>query len=73
MSAKQEIEEIRESVKAHDRQIDGLIRAIEAEHKTVSALAVAVVRHDDEMEKLKALIESLGRQLQAYLNRLPPQ
>ncbi len=80
MAAKQEIEELRESIKAHDRQIDGLIRAFEAEHKTVSALAASVVHHDNQIEanerqieKLIAQFDNLGRQLQAYLNRLPPQ
>lgn len=73
MSVKQEIEEIRESVKAHDRQIDGLIRAFTAEHETVKALsstvntlAGTVVAHDRQLE-------GLIKQWQAYLRRLPPQ
>ena len=87
MALKQEIEEIRESVKAHDRQIDGLIRAFQSEHETVRALsatldplAASVIAHDRQLEELARFvdknsrqIESLERHLQAYLRRLPPQ
>jgi len=80
MALRQEIEEIRESVKAHDRQIDGLIRAFESEHRTVSALASTLatlaesaVEHGQQIRDLKESIESTERQLQAYLRRLPPQ
>lgn len=39
MALGQVIEEIRESVKEHDRQIDGLIRAFQAEQETIRALS----------------------------------
>jgi chromosome segregation ATPase len=87
MTTRQQLDELRESVVAHDRQIERLIRAMQAERQTVSALAATVVAHDNQIEALIRFanrtsqdirrvddqIANLTRQWQAYLNRLPPQ
>jgi hypothetical protein len=70
---KQEIEEIRESVKAHDRQIDGLIRAFQAEHETIRALSSTLATLAENAAVHDRQIRDLIKEWQAYLRRLPPQ
>jgi len=53
------VDALASSVVSHDNQIEGLIQ--------VARL------HNEEIDKLGERIDNLGRQLQAYLNRLPPQ
>jgi hypothetical protein len=80
LTTKQQLEELREIAFSHDRQIEGLIRAMKIERQTVSTLAASIVAHDNQIEGLIRLTEKnskdiarIERQWQAYLNRLPPQ
>jgi len=53
------VESLASSVVAHDNQIEGLIEVAE--------------KQDAQIAETRAAIADLGRHLQAYLTRIPPQ
>jgi len=60
------VESLAASVVAHDNQI-------EAHDRQIEALIKIAEKHDAQIAETRAAIADLGRQLQAYLTRIPPQ
>jgi len=60
------VESLAATVVAHDNQIDALIKIAEKHDAQLAETRAAIA-------ETRAAIADLGRQLQAYLTRIPPQ
>jgi len=87
MTAKRQTDEFRATMRAHDRQIAGLIKLADKHTRALRSLAASVIAHDEQIEALIRVvdknskdisrvgkqIQQISRDWQAYLGRLPMQ